>query len=130
MTVVDTNVLVRIITNDDHSQAIRAAAFLRGQDKVVVAKTVLLELVWVPRSAYRIDRREIISALREVLSTKNVEIEDEGSVRLAIDWHEHGLDFADALHMASAGPEYTFATFDGALRRAAGRIGVVKLASI
>src|SRR5215471_15639582 len=100
MTAVDTNVLVRIITNDDHSQAVQAAAFLRGQDRVFIAKTVLLELEWVLRSTYRIDRRGIISSLREVLSTKDVGIEDEGSVRLAIDWHEHGFDFADALHMA------------------------------
>ena len=36
MTMVDTNVLVRIITNDDHSQAVQAAAFLRSQDRVFV----------------------------------------------------------------------------------------------
>lgn len=130
MTAVDTNVLVRIITDDDHAQAIRAVAFLRNQNRVFVPKTVLLELEWVLRSAYRIDRHSIISALRQLLSMRNIEIEDENSVRLAIEWHERGLDFADAVHMASAGPERSFATFDGALRRAASRIGVVKLATI
>jgi predicted nucleic-acid-binding protein len=130
MTAVDTNVLVRVITNDDHAQAARAAAFLRARDRVFVAKTVLLELEGVLRSAYRIDRRGMVSALRGLLSIRNIEIEDEGSVRLAIEWHEHGLDFADALHVASGGPEHTFATFDVTLHRTARRIGVVKFAAI
>ena len=82
------------------------------------------------RSAYRIDRRGIVAALQKLLSMRNLEIKDEGSVRLAIEWHQRGLDFADALHVASAGAERSFATFDGALHRAAGRIGIVKLASI
>jgi predicted nucleic-acid-binding protein len=130
MTAIDTNILVRVITNDDHTQAARAVAFLRRQDRVFVAKTVLLELEWVLRSAYRVDRSTIVSALRKVLSTRNIEVEDQDSIQLALDWHEHGLDFADALHLASAGPERTFATFDRALHRVARRIGVVNLASI
>jgi predicted nucleic-acid-binding protein len=130
MTAVDTNVLVRIITNDDHVQAARAAAFLRGQENVFVAKTVLLELEWVLRGAYRIDRRGLLSVLRRLASTRNIEIEDEASVKQAIEWYEHGLDFADALHVASAGPECALATFDRALRGAARRIGAVKLAAI
>jgi len=130
MTAADTNVLVCVITNDDHAQAAQAAAFLRDQDRVFVAKPVLLELEWVLRSAYRIDRRGTVSALRGILSASNIEIEDEGNVRLAIEWHEHGLDFADALHVASAGPERTFATFDRALHRRARRIGAVRFATI
>src|SRR5882724_7822171 len=64
MTALDTNVLVRIITNDDRAQANRAATFLREQERVFIAKTVLLELEWVLRSAYKIEPNAIISALR------------------------------------------------------------------
>ena len=70
----------RLDTNNDRTQAARAAAFLRSQDRVFVAKTVVLELEWVLRSAYRINRDEIVPALRPLLSTNNIEIEDAISV--------------------------------------------------
>src|SRR6266852_3758788 len=116
MTALDTNVLVRVITNDDRAQAARAARFLREQESVFIAKTVLLELEWVLRSAYRIRPNAIVSALRYILGVFNVEIEDEAAVRHAIEWYEKGMDFADSLHVASAGRERKFATFDSALR--------------
>src|SRR6267378_8603383 len=104
MTALDTNVLVRVITNDDKPQAGRAARFLREQESVFIAKTVLLELEWVLRSAYKIEPNAIISALRSILTVINVEIEDEAAVSQALEWYEQGMDFADALHVASAGP--------------------------
>ena len=54
----------------------------------------------------------IIAALRDILGVSNVEVEDEGEVALAIEWFERGMDFADGLHVASAGHEWKFATFD------------------
>jgi predicted nucleic-acid-binding protein len=130
MTAIDTNILVRIITNDDRSQAARAVAFLRKQDRVYVPKTVALELEWVLRSAYRTERDVIAAALRGILGLFNVEVEDETSVRQAIEWYEKGLDFADGLHVASAGPECSFATFDNSLRRKMRRLGTNELVEI
>ena len=130
MTALDTNVLVRVITNDDRAQAARAARFLREQEKVFIAKTVLLELEWVLRNAYRIAPSAIIAALRDILGVSNVEVEDEGEVALAIEWFERGMDFADGLHVASAGQEWKFATFDNSLRRKLQRFAVIELADI
>ena len=124
MTALDTNVLVRIITNDDRAQANRAATFLREQERVYIAKTVLLELEWVLRSAYKIEPNAIISALRNILAVIDVEIEDEAAVRQALEWCEKGMDFADSLHLASAGPDRKFATFDKALRRKIRRLAM------
>ncbi len=129
MTALDTNVLVRIITNDDRAQATRAARFLREQERVFISKTVLLELEWVLRSAYRVGPNALISALRDVLSVFNVEIEDEAVVRQALEWYEKRMDFADALHVASAGKR-TFATFDNRLRQKIRRLGLGELAEI
>ena len=123
MTALDTNVLVRIITNDDRAQAVRAATFLGEQQRVFIPKTVLLELEWVLSSAYRIGPSAIVSALRDVMTVFNAEIEDEAAVRQAIEWYEKGMDFADGLHVASAGRDRKFATFDNALRRKLRRLG-------
>ena len=130
MTALDTNVLVRIITNDDRAQATRAARFLREEDRVFISKTVLLELEWVLRSAYKVGPKALISALRDVLSVFNVEIEDDAAVMQAIEWFEKGMDFADALHVASAGRERSFATFDHRLRQKVRRLGLGELAEI
>jgi predicted nucleic-acid-binding protein len=130
MTALDTNVLVRVITNDDRAQAARAAKFLREQERVFIPKTVLLELEWVLRSAYRIEPNAIVSALRDILGVFNVEVEDEAELRQAIEWYDKGMDFADGLHVASAGRERKFATFDNALRRKVRRLGVNELADI
>lgn len=130
MTALDTNVLVRIITNDDRSQAARAVTFLREQQRVFIPKTVLLELERVLRSAYRIEPSALVSALRDLLSVSNVEIEDEAVVTLALEWREQGMDFADALHLASAGRERKFASFDSRLRRKVRRLGIAELADL
>jgi predicted nucleic-acid-binding protein len=130
MTALDTNVLVRMITNDDRAQASRAAAVLREQERVFIPKTVLLELEWVLRSAYQVEPNAIISALHNILDVFNVEIEDEAAVRQALEWYEKGMDFADSLHVASAGRDRKFATFDNALRRKIRRFAVNELADL
>jgi predicted nucleic-acid-binding protein len=125
-TAVDTNVLVRIITNDDLEQSARAAAFLRTQSSVFVASTVILELEWVLRSAYNISAKAISAAIRRIVAMPNAEIEDEALVTKALAWYDHGMDFADSLHLAGAKAQ-EFATFDLALRRRAHRLGIRNL---
>jgi predicted nucleic-acid-binding protein len=127
MTAIDTNVLLRIITRDNHEQAERAVAFLDGQERIFLAKTVLLEVEWVLRSTYKYARGEVLSALRAFVSLTNAEVEDAAAVAQAIDWYEQGLDFADSLHIASAGHQSTFASFDAALQRAALRLRIAKV---
>ncbi len=130
MTALDTNVLVRIITTDDRARAARAATFLREQELVFIPKTVVLEFEWVLRSAYRIGPSAIVSALRGVMTMFNAEIEDEAAVRQAIEWYEKGMDFADGLHVVSAGRDRKFATFDNAQRRKLRRLGAGEPAEI
>ncbi len=130
MTAVDTNVLVRIVVNDDPAQSARAAEFLRQQDRVFLAKTVLLEVEWVLRSAYRLGRREILAVFRGILAMGNAEVEDEAAVTQAMQWYEKGMDFGDSLHVASAGPECAFATFDTVLRKMGQRLGAAEFIGV
>jgi predicted nucleic-acid-binding protein len=130
MTALDTNVLIRILTRDDTAQSQRATVFIRGQDRVFILKTVLLEVEWVLRSSYRFGREAILLGLRSLLGTANFQIEDENAVLQALDWFENGMDFADALHLASAGRDIEFATFDTSLRRTAARFGIGRVVSI
>jgi predicted nucleic-acid-binding protein len=130
MVVVDTNVLVRVITGDDHAQAARATKFLSRQERVVVLKTVLLELEWVLRSAYSVSAPSILTALKNLLEIPNVAMEDEAAVSRAMDWYRRGVDFADAMHLASTSATRSFATFDQLLQRKARRLGIRNLIQI
>lgn len=108
---VDTNVLARLIVNDDAEQGKRAAALLR-REEVFIAKTVLLELEWVLRGAYKIERATILKALLGVLGLPNVIAEDSARIAAALRDYEAGLDFADALHLSSSIEADRFVTFD------------------
>lgn len=117
MIAVDTNVVVRVLTNDDPEQAAAVAALLE-REAVFLPLSVVLETEWVLRSVYGLDRRVVVSALRRFLGIPTVTTESAGRIGQALAWYEEGFDFADALHLASAsevGAE-RLATFDGRFR--------------
>jgi predicted nucleic-acid-binding protein len=118
MIAVDTNVLVRFLVRDDAAQAARAAGLIRSSE-IWISKTVLLETEWVLRSLYEFSPQRLAGALRALSGLGTVFLEDAGAVAKAFDWFERGLDFADALHVASAGDARQFATFDRKLSRQA-----------
>lgn len=112
MIAVDTNVLVRCLTLDDPGQVPAAKALLAHSDGVFVAKTVLLELEWVLRAAYKLPRPTIQSALEKLLGLPNLSVENPGQIGQALDGYSRGLDFADAMHLVASPADEGFFTFD------------------
>lgn len=114
MLAVDTNVVVRFLTDDDAAQHRRAVALFR-KHAVWLPKTVMLEAEWVLRSAFQFEAGEIAEAFNALLGLPDVRCEDAPAVHAAIEALGQGLDFADALHLMSArgaGAAGGFATFD------------------
>jgi predicted nucleic-acid-binding protein len=122
MIAVDTSVLVRVLTNDDPAQAKRALERMRS-DTVWVSRTVLLETEWVLRDAYGLDVSAIGHAFATLLGVASVDVEDRATVLRALAWHADGMDFADALHVASSDGAASFLTFDKRLVKSAKRAG-------
>ncbi len=123
MVAVDTNVLVRLLTGDDPRQAARAEALFRAEE-IWVAKTVLLETEWVLRALYHFRAEEVGRALQRLAGLPHVQLEGAAAVARALEWQVQGLDFADALHLASRGGAEAFVSFDRDLVRQARRAGV------
>ena len=119
MIAIDTNVLVRLLAGDDPAQSRRARHLLDRADEVFVSASVLLETEWVLRAAYRFDAAAISSAFRAFLGLPNVTPESPATLAQALDGYDRGLDFADALHLASAHKADAFYTFDRRLLRGA-----------
>ena len=122
MRAVDTNVLVRLLVDDDAAQA-DVARQAMALEPVFVPKTVVLELTWVLRSAYGMAPAAIAAGVEGLLSAEGISVEDATAVRRAVAWFREGLDFADALHLASSGHVDSLVTFDVAMRRRASAIG-------
>ena len=113
----DTNVLVRVLTDDDEQQAAVATEVLRSND-LYLAKTVVLELEWVLRYSYGLDRASVNRALMFLIGLENAMVEDAGTVERAVALHAEGVDFADALHIESSTAANEFVTFDRRLASA------------
>ena len=125
MIAVDTNLIIRILTNDDPLQAKRAAKIFES-DAIFIPKTVFLESEWVLRYAYDIERQHIMIGFKKLIGLPNVIVEDAPAVHQALAWYESGLDFADALHLASSKSSERFATFDNKFSKKAGKLSAIR----
>ncbi|MCC5793651.1 MAG: type II toxin-antitoxin system VapC family toxin [Chromatiales bacterium] len=119
MVAIDTNVLVRLLTRDNETQFRTARALFAGHD-IFIPHSVLLEAEWVLRCAYELAPAEVCTALRKVLGLANVHVDQPPLLSRVIDWHEAGLDFADALHLATSEGCEALKTFDRQFARRAG----------
>ncbi len=74
---VDTNVLVRFLTQDDRRQVDRVDSFFAALEEAgetaYVSTVVLCELAWVLRSLYGLRRKEIRATLEMLLQTAQLQ---------------------------------------------------------
>lgn len=126
MLAVDTNLVVRLLANDDAEQTRRAAA-LFASERIFISKTVLLESEWVLRFSYELPQKVILQALRNIVGLPNVMVEQQREIAEALDGFEQGLDFAVALHLAGSRRAGRFATFDKKLIKRAGKLTDIEL---
>lgn len=128
MIAVDTNLLVRFLVKDDELQY-QTALMLFQQESIFIPDTVVLETEWVLRFAYDYSPTEIIAALRQVFGLSNVTLTEPLLIAKAMDWHELGLDFADALHLAKCEHVKTLKTFDGKFIKRSKGLSVCKVSA-
>ena len=123
----DTNVLVRLLIEDDAAQTRRARNLVDAaiaQDEVVlVSLPVLLETERVLRSRYEFEPEAIRGLFRAALEARELAFEDEAAVEEALfNWQEGDGGFSDCLivaHNRQLGCRST-ATFDARAARLPG----------
>lgn len=111
MIAVDTNILVRLLVQDDAAQA-KQAERLFANHPVFIADTVILETEWVLRHAYKLEAANIYTALSALLGLDSVFVRDQLAIQQALAWFQTGIDFADAWHLALSQHCKQFASFD------------------
>ena len=98
----DTNILVRYLTQDDPDQSRKASKEiekgLSAGHMFFIADIVMCELVWVLETAYRYDRREIVPVLENILRTKQFQFENKDLLwKSLVDYRNKKGDFAEHL---------------------------------
>lgn len=117
---VDTNILVRHLTDDPPIQARRATAILENAERLILTDVVVAELVYVLESYYERPRRQIAELIQSLLTLSSVAVSDHDLLLRALELYEHArLDFAEAYLAAAAELTGvgTVASFDRALDR-------------
>ncbi len=126
MIAVDTNVIVRLMTEDDTSQYQKSVRLFRRHD-IFISTTVLQETEWVLRYSYQFSRRDINNAMLSLAGLENVYIDNPTVLMQALDWHAQGLDFSDALHLSHSAQDNPFYTFDQKLISSGSKVTPCKL---
>lgn len=123
----DTNILVRYYAQDEPGQSAVAMKLFSEESALFVSKTVLIEFWWVLTRAdkFRFPVDKVAAVLEHLLGLPNVIVEDEAAAIKALSWCRAGLEFPDALHLASSSECAVMLTFDDRkFARRANRLGI------
>jgi predicted nucleic-acid-binding protein len=123
---IDTNIVVRIVANDEAEQVARASAALAEGD-IYLSLTVCLEAAWVLSSIYKKPRAVVADGLTAFAGIPTITIENPEALAMALDWYRQGMDFADALHLAVAADLdcTSMLSFDNHFTKSAARLGTI-----
>lgn len=110
---VDTNVLLRVVLQDDLQQARSAQQTLRTADLVAFPLPCLCEFVWVLDRSYGFGKDEIVLVLDTLLNAANAEV-DRAAVDAGLAVLKDNGDFADGViaHEGRWLGGETFVSFD------------------
>ena len=99
--VIDTNLLVRYLTEDDLQKAKAVDNLLsraeKGEVHILVPSIVIAELVWVLESFYKLNAHKITELVEALLNTSGVEITEKSIIASALKHYlNKKIDFVDA----------------------------------
>ncbi|MFY9589900.1 PIN domain-containing protein [Rickettsia endosymbiont of Halotydeus destructor] len=99
---IDTNVLVRYLTQDDEKQAAIVNKVINQYENqaqsIFINNIVICELIWVLERGYKYSKKEITDSVRAILSTTEFVFEKPEILWLSLnDYEKYNADFSDIL---------------------------------
>ena len=94
--VADTNVLLRLVVDDDEAQSALAIAAMESASVVAISVHALCELAWVLDRIYAVPRSDVASAIRGLVEIGNVVV-NRPAVDAGLGVVDAGGDFADGV---------------------------------
>lgn len=120
---VDTSVLIRLLTDDPPGSAARTTAMLTGGHQLADGPLLMTDLVaaetlWVLESRYRMPGPVAVAALRALVASPGIVCDDGTELVRILELHERGASVVDAHLVARAEREdLPVVTFDRDLGR-------------
>ena len=123
----DTNVVLRLLLNDDIKQRQRAVKAIQQAKvlavRVTITLAVVLEMEWLLRSIVKMTKPQVLSVFDLLLESYDIEIDNEKALEQALHIYANAAaDFAECLFLAQyqrMGCQ-TMLTFDAKAARMAG----------
>lgn len=96
---IDTNILVRIISNDQPALVKKANVFIKkfGANEIFVAYGVIWETYYVLKHFYALKADVLLDVIEDIMNVDEFFIENDRALRLAIAKARKGVAFYDAL---------------------------------
>ena len=99
--VIDTNLLVRYLTDDDPQKAKVVDILLnragKGELRILIPSIVVAELVWVLESSYKMIADEIAKLVEAILNTPGIDVQDKRIIKAALSlYRTKEIDLIDA----------------------------------
>lgn len=99
---IDANVFLRFLLKDDTDLYTEAESFLRqasdGKIKIVLLSEILLEINYVLRSVYSLNRKEIAEKLSSIIKTPYIQVPDRTALIEALEKYKKiNVDLADLI---------------------------------
>ena len=117
----DTNVLIRLLVDDDTApqQVVAARARVQSEPSVGIGASVFLETMWVLERSYRYPRAAISEVASQLLAHAKYQIAERQLLTRAVEIHrDSSIGFRDALALAQAlHSDAILVTFDRKLAR-------------
>lgn len=97
---IDTNILIRYLTQDHEQQAKTASDLLslynRKKGSIFLNNIVICELIWVLERGYKYSNKQITSTIRHILSIEEFNFEHANILWLSLkEYEDSKLDYSD-----------------------------------
>jgi len=130
--VIDTNLLVRYLTDDDPQKAKAVDVLLnragKGELRILIPSIVVAELVWVLESSYKMIADEIAKLVEAILNTPGIDVQDKRIIKAALSlYRTKEIDLIDAwiIEFARARGAKKIYTFDKKHFKDTGEVEIV-----
>jgi len=105
ISLLDTNVLIRFLTNDSHSKYKTLYTFFesleKGELQTELKLIVLFQTAFVLKSFYEVPRERIASSLQTLLKFKGLKIKEKRIVTRMLDlWRSENIEIVDCYLIA------------------------------
>jgi predicted nucleic-acid-binding protein len=124
---IDTNILVRLIVDDEPKQAVAARDFIHDRCTPdapgYISSIVLAEVAWILARGYGYSRNDIADAIERVMETAQLQVESSTDVAAALaDYRRGPAGFTDCLigHLNRTAECTHTVTFDRKVAKLAG----------